>query len=367
MEPFKNLYNPTFVNRLAQYGQAVYPAFDPRAFTASIFTSDWEALELKQRMRRLSEALHEQFPKDFAESGPLLLVLVDHINSQGDKEGSIEYMFLPDFVEQYGRNQPELAFDIMEELTQFTSCEFAVRLYLIDRPEVGMKRMRKWSTHPNLHVRRLASEGCRPRLPWAMALPFLKKDPSPILPILERLKSDASEYVRRSVANNLNDISKDHPELALEIATQWKGLDNETDWVAKHGSRTLLKQGNPKAMALFGLGHPEGIEISGFTIHTPKIEIGDYLEFSLHLSNTTHKTRKLRLEYGLYYLKANGTHSRKVFKISEKEYAGQTTVNIQRRQSFKPITTRVFHKGHHKLSPIINGVEFEPILEFELL
>jgi hypothetical protein len=200
-----------------------------------------------------------------------------------------------------------------------------------------------------------------------MALPFLKKDPSPILPILERLKSDTSEYVRRSVANNLNDISKDHPELALDLATQWKGKDKETDWVAKHGSRTLLKQGNPKTMALFGLGHPKGIEITGFTIHTPKIEIGDYLEFSLNLKNTTDTPRKLRLEYGLYYLKANGSLSRKVFKISEKEYAAQTTVNIQRRQSFKPITTRVFHKGQHKLSLIINGVEFEPILEFELV
>lgn len=208
-------------------------------------------------------------------------------------------------------------------------------------------------------VRRLSTEGCRPRLPWAMALPFLKRDPAPILPILENLKSDDSESVRRSVANNLNDIAKDHPDQVIDIAERWLGKSKETDWVVKHGCRTLLKQGHPEALKLFGLGEVKGVEIVDFKLKTPKISLGDYLEFSSLLVNKNDHKVHLRLEYAVYYVKANGTLSKKVYKISEKEYDAASSTLIERRQHFKPISTRKYHPGLHQIAMVVNGREFE--------
>ena len=268
-------------------------------------------------------------------------------------------MFLPDYVEKYGLANTDYQTSIhaIEQITQFTSCEFAVRPFIIQYPQKMMQQMLVWTTHESEHVRRLASEGCRPRLPWAMALPSLKQEPSPILPILTQLKNDPSEYVRRSVANNLNDITKDNPEIVLQIAQGWKGESPQTDRILKHGCRTLLKQGNTTVLQLFGFGAVDGIALSNFRILTPSVKIGDYLQFSFELTNKAPQPILLRLEYGLYYLKSNGSLSRKVFKISEKQYDGQRTTTILRKQSFRLITTRQFYTGQHQLSIIVNGRE----------
>jgi hypothetical protein len=211
----------------------------------------------------------------------------------------------------------------------------------------------------------LASEGSRPRLPWAMAIPFLKKDPASILPILENLKNDPSEYVRRSVANNLNDIAKDNPQIVLEIAIKWKDHSKETDAIIKHGCRTLLKQGHPEILSHYGL-ESTNIELSNFEIKTPVVKVGDYLQFHFHLNNKNTEPKTIRLEYAVHYKKAKGHLAKKVFKISEKIYQPNQLTKIERNQSFKLITTRVFHTGAHQLSIIINGTESEA-LEFDLI
>lgn len=229
-----------------------------------------------------------------------------------------------------------------------------------------MAQMLVWSKHEHWGVRRLASEGCRPRLPWAMALPNLKKDPAPIIPILENLKNDPARSVRLSVANNLNDIAKDNPEIVIDLAKKWHGKSKEIDWVIKHGCRTLLKQGNPEILGLFGLGSAENINIEDFQIITPVVKVGNSLEFSFKLVNNNHEKNKIRLEYGLYYQKANGALSRKVCKISEKEYAENSITYITRKHSFKVVTTRKFHPGLHQVAVIINGNEFEKH-DFELV
>jgi 3-methyladenine DNA glycosylase AlkC len=158
------------------------------------------------------------------------------------EDGGLVYIFLPDYIEQYGLEDFESSVKAIENVTRFVSCEFAVRPFILKYGGTMMKKMRTWSLHKSYHVRRLSSEGSRPRLPWAISIPELKKDPSPILPILENLKNDPSEWVRRSVANNLNDIAKDHPGLVIELARKWKGISRETDAIIKHGSRTLLKK-----------------------------------------------------------------------------------------------------------------------------
>jgi 3-methyladenine DNA glycosylase AlkC len=226
--------------------------------------------------------------------------------------------------------------------------------------------MYSWSKHKDHHVRRLASEGSRSRLPWAIALPQFKKDPSPLLPILNNLKNDSSEYVRRSVANSLNDISKDNPKIIIEIAKDWKDLSNETNYIIKHASRTLLKQGNTEILKHFGLHVHESLICSNFNIQNERIYIGENLEFSFELLNNGTDKQLVRLEYGIHYLRSNGTHSKKVFKISERVMLPNEKFNINRKQSFRIITTKKFYAGIQHVSIIINGQE-KLIKSFELL
>ena len=189
-----------------------------------------------------------------------------------------------------------------------------------------------------------------------MALPELKSDPGPLLPILTALKQDECEVVRRSVANNLNDIAKDNPYFVVEVAESWFGQHKATDALIKHACRTLLKQAQPEMMTLFGFV-PNLIKLTALDITTPTVPVGGQLSFNFTIINTSSDAEKLRLEYGLYYLKKNGSLARKVFKISERMIAGNQQETITRNQSFKLISTRVFHPGTHKLSIIINGQE----------
>ena len=220
-----------------------------------------------------------------------------------------------------------------------------------------MKQMLKWSKDKNHHLRRLSSEGCRPRLPWAMALPAFKKDPSPILPILENLKNDESEYVRKSVANNLNDISKDNPELVLEIIKKWKGKSKNTDWIVKHASRSLLKSGNPEALEIFGVSSKVNVDVLKLKIAKKKIKIGESNTFAFTIHSKEKKDIKLRLEYFVHYVKVNGSLSKKIFKISETKYSPGETREITRSHSFKNNSIRKHNAGEHKISIVCNGVE----------
>jgi 3-methyladenine DNA glycosylase AlkC len=273
---------------------------------------------------------------------------------------------LDNYIEQYGLDDYETSIKAIEKITQFTSCEFSVRPFIIKYEKKMMKQMLIWSKHEHWGVRRLSSEGCRPRLPWTMALPNLKENPAPIIPILENLKNDISRFVRLSVANNLNDIAKDNPETVINLVKKWKGKSENTDWVIKHGCRTLLKQGNAEAMEIFGFNDAKNIIIKDFKISTPKVKIGESLEFGFKLINNNDKKAKIRLEYGLYYQKANKTLSKKVCKISEKEYTQNSITQITRKHSFAVVTTRVLHRGLHQVSVIINGKEFDKY-DFKLI
>ena len=365
-EPLKNMYNDAFFGRLTGAMQEIDGGFDAKSFITRIHEDDWKHMELKERMRHISITLHDHLPGSYEDKVHVLLDLVSYITGSSDYELGFEYMFLPDFVEVYGIDEYETSIPAMERITQFSSCEFAVRPFIIRYYDKMIAQMMKWSNHEHHMVRRLASEGCRPRLPWAMALPSLKKDPSDILPILENLKDDEYEIVRRSVANNLNDISKDNPDTVISLVKKWKGKTPETDWVVKHASRTLLKQGHPEVMSIFGFGDSKKIAVHNFKVLTPNVRIGDYLEFSFDLENTASTSSLIRLEYAVYYVKANGTLSKKVYMISEKEYSGKSITTINRRQSFRIITTRKFHLGEHKVAVIINGAE-KDALSFELI
>lgn len=361
----KDLYSKAFYDRLCNALMVAIPGFDQKKFIRNIYVADFEQMELKQRMKHTTFVLHQFMPDDYSQTISLIKSTIQQLRIAGIGEDGLAFMFLPDYLETYGIDYFEESVEALEFVTQFVSCEFAVRPFILKYGQEMIQKMLEWSHHENHKVRRLASEGGRPRLPWAMAIPFLKKDPASILPILNNLKQDPSEYVRRSVANSLNDIAKDHPEVVLDIAKKWSGISIETDAIIKHGSRTLLKQGHLEILQHYGLDD-KGILITGFVVHTPEVKIGESLEFSFRIKNENETDKKIRLEYAIYYKKQNGQNTKKVFKISERIYPGGYETNILRKQKFVLITTRKFHAGEHQISLIVNGAE-SALFNFELL
>ncbi|MBT3272653.1 MAG: DNA alkylation repair protein [Spirochaetales bacterium] len=345
-EPLKNYFNIELVTSLSRKIEEIYPDFDIDGFVRQVFDQAWERKELKQRMRHITESLHDYLPEEFSRAANILKSVPVNV-------GGFEYMFLPDYIELYGLESFKESISALEHFTPFASAEFAVRPFIKKYGDEMMNQMESWAMSGNPHVRRLASEGCRPRLPWAMALPEFKNNPGPILPVLEKLKSDESEYVRRSVANNLNDISKDNPDIVIAMAVKWHGVTNDTDNIIKHGCRTLLKKGNPEILALLGYKKPKHIRLIDFRVQDSVI-IGGKLNFSFTLKSERKSLGTLRIEYGIDHLKKNGSRSTKVFKLSESKI-DSTEKSLSRFHSFKEITTRKYYTGMHGLSIIVNG------------
>ncbi|MCR9206174.1 MAG: DNA alkylation repair protein, partial [Halobacteriovoraceae bacterium] len=310
-EPLKNVYDRAYIARLARALSEVGVELDEAGFVSIVMDSGWGDRELKARTSHIRKCLHKVLPQNFLEAVPYLL-------KAGRDFGGYEGMFFPEYVESYGLDFWDESMDALEVLTTFSSAEFAIRPFLQKDPLKGMKKMEEWSLHKNEHVRRLSSEGCRPLLPWASQLKIFRKDPKPILKILENLKTDESLYVRKSVANNLNDISKDHPELALKTAKSWiKNKNPHTVWIVKHGLRTLLKKGEKKALSLFGYGSEKTFKAEEVLLKTPLVILDNHLEFEFDFNVLKRGT--FRFEYALHLLKKNGTYTKKVFKISESE------------------------------------------------
>ena len=361
----KDFYSPQRIHRIADTLKKYHPELNHSSFIHTVLDESWPDLELKQRQYQLSSALFHHFPQDYPTSLKLLCNASREFSASHNKPlpstqkedlGNFEYMFFPGVIEYFGSEKDEYWQDNMQALslfTQYSSSEFAVRPFILKQPRKMMKQMLAWSKHENYHVRRLASEGCRPSLPWATALTPFHENPEPILPILHTLKDDPSLYVRRSVANNLNDISKNHPDLVLMLATKWLGKSKETDWLVKHGLRTLLKQGNSRALALFGFYQPKHIACSRIECET-KISLGETLNFSACLSTTNNQLGKCRLEFAIDFIKSRNKVSRKVFKISE-GVINAPTKHIGKSFSFKPISTRRYYPGVHQLHLLVNG------------
>ncbi len=358
-ELLKFIYNDVYISKLTEAIHSQYDPFPRKDFIQSVFSSEWDRLELKQRMRHITQCLGHALPPEYDITIRILQNSIPSLTGHG-----LENIIFPDFVEVFGLNDWSISLPALELFTIYSTSEFAVRPFIMHDSERMMSQMKDWAKHENHHVRRLASEGCRPRLPWAVALPEFKHDPMPILPILDILKSDESEYVRKSVANNLNDMAKDHPDLVLELANRWYGKQPNTDWIIKHGCRTLLKKGHPLALQLFGFHQDIRIEISELKLSRQLLTIGESFSFSFKL-NATQETNKLRLEYAVDYVKANGKRSRKIFQIVEKLFTANEATPFTRNHSFHEMTTRKHYAGVHLLTILVNGLE-QASIEFEL-
>jgi len=348
-------FTQTSVSAFADTIKNNYPGFDKKRFVRLVFDETFESRELKDRMAHTTRCLHQTFPESYKDALAIL-------KKAAPAAKGFESLTLPDYVATYGLENWDLSLPALGYFTQYFTSELAIRPFLAKNPDKVMPFMMKWARDKNPKIRRFASEGCRPRLPWAMALPKFKKDPGAVIKVLEILKDDDSEDVRRSVANNLNDISKDNPETALDVCERWFGHTKNRDRLVKHACRTLLKSGNTRALAIFGYSDPAFINVQNLRADKEQLNIGDDLRFSFDL-NLSQKS-KVRLEYAVSYVKANGKLSKKVFKLTENNYDPGTRT-VSRKQTFQDMSTRKHYPGIHHISIIVNGVE-KAHISFEL-
>ena len=321
-------------------------------------------LELKQRSEQIMQALATYLPDDFESAGKIMMKSLapeDHIREKQESlssDGISGWAIMPmaHYVGLRGLDHFELSMDLMREMTKRFTSEFAIRYFIIAEPGRSLSTFKKWVKDPNEDVRRLVSEGTRPRLPWAMQLTGFVADPTPTLPLLKTLRDDESEYVRRSVANHLNDISKDHPDLVANIAEDWlKGeVTNERRRLVKHACRSLIKQGHGATLRAFGYRAPR-VKVEKLTIHTPEVKFGDGLEFDLSILSLTKKEQPLIIDYAVHHQKANGKLAPKVFKWKTVRLKSSGSLIASRRHPMREISTRKYYPGLHRLEILING------------
>ncbi|MFZ1703574.1 MAG: DNA alkylation repair protein [Saprospiraceae bacterium] len=357
-EPLKYIYHNTFLDTYASILKKVIPELNEKKFRTQFNTKLWDDLELKQRMAFLTQATDDVLPNDLPSKINALKNIIQRANSNGAKDQNLEYIFLCDIITQHGMEDLATCIPAIEMLTCFISFEFAGRRFIQQHPEAMMAQMLLWTNHPNPNVRRYASEGCRPRLPWGLQLKQFVIDPSPIIPILEKLKNDPSEYVLKSVANNLNDISKDHPKLVIGILQKWKkDASPRMIRLLKQAARTLLKKGDKELLSLFGHHHHSPYVVEPVSWDKKSIHIGDKNIFQTTLTNSGKTQAEYRLEYFIYFVKANGLSSKKIFKIAEKTLHPGQSFTIQKSHTFADLTTRKHYPGTHQITIVINGQE----------
>jgi len=366
MEPFKNFIDPNLVRQLAIGLKRVWPAFPEKDFVRQA-EAGLADLELKDRVRHLAQALADTLPEDFSKAASILEASLcpapkgdDPLSDDERKKGLGGWAVWPmtEYVARRGLPHFDRALSCLRELTQRASSEFAVRPFLAADPERALRILQGWLRDPSPHVRRWISEGTRPRLPWGERLQDFVRDPAPCLPLLEALYDDPSEYVRRSVANHLNDISKDHPDLAVGIARRWLADGKEqTRRLGSHALRGLIKKGHKDALALLGFSGGAKLQLNDFTVKPGKLSLGDTLTLTCTLTNKGRETANLVIDYSIHHQKADGSLRPKVFKGTKRKLKPGEKTEIQIRHPFKKVTVRRYHPGKHEVGLLANGRE----------
>lgn len=355
----KEIFNRARLQHIAEQTTAIYPAFDTQAFLAHV-AHDLEDQSLMQRLNRVSRGLHAGLPADYSQALAILYKLAPRLNS------SFVSLILPEYVALYGQHDFERSMQALKFFTTFGSSEFAVRHYLRLDFQRALQIMHDWSLDENEHIRRLASEGSRPRLPWSFRLEPLMVDPTPVLTILDNLKADSSLYVRKSVANHFNDITKDNPDWVLAQIEGWS-LDNpHTAWIARHALRSLIKKGDRRALTIMGAGHTPQVRVDQVSVTPTTIHLGDTLSLSFQVTSTAERSQRLIIDYAIHYVKKSGGTSAKVFKLKTLELGPGESVIVARKPQLRNFTTRVHYPGVHELDILING-ECLASSRFELL
>lgn len=343
----KEIFNRERLKHIGRETAAVWPQFDQKRFMKHA-TEGLDDLGIMQRMRQVAVSLHETLPQEFPKAVAILEELGPRVGH------SFAAISLSEYVALYGRDHAARSLDALKFLTRFGSSEFAIRHFLIADFDRTLAVMRRWADDKNEHVRRLASEGSRPRLPWSFQLKNLIADPAPTGPILDALKADPSLYVRKSVANHLNDIGKDHPDRLVERVSGWGTAERHTAWIVRHALRTLIKKGDARALVLIGTTGKADVKIEAFAVEPPRIKLGDRITTRATLRSTAGAAQKLVVDYAIHYPKKNGI-SRKVFKLKELELPPGDLCDLAISQTVKDFTTRKHNAGFHRLELMVNG------------
>jgi 3-methyladenine DNA glycosylase AlkC len=361
----KDLYGPDIPARIAAQIAAVHQAFPADAFVADALDG-YEALELTPRARHIAAAMARHLPADYDDAIQIILASLGPPIPADEPMGMDPFLYAPHvyFVAANGLDHWEASMRAQYELTQRFSAEFSIRVFLEREPERTLARLREWTGDPSAHVRRLVSEGTRPRLPWAPRLRRFQEDPAPVLELLEMLKDDPSLYVRRSVANNLNDIGKDHPDVLVETCRRWlPGATDARHWLIRHALRSAVKRGDPGALDVLGYGRGGSIDISAVEISPLRATIGDPVRIEVTARNTDRTAVSVNVDLRIHFVKSNGSTSPKVFKLRHLDLGPGESSRLSRSVSLRQGTTRTHYPGEHRVEAIVNG-ETRPLGHF---
>ncbi|MFA7266901.1 MAG: hypothetical protein WC054_11365 [Candidatus Nanopelagicales bacterium] len=365
----KDSFGPTVPARIAEMISAVAPDFDSAGFCTATLDG-YDDLELMARSHKIADELTAYLPSD---PGDAIDILHRSLPSEAEAStwtGMTGFMLMPHgiYVARHGLECFEASMQLQYEITKRFTSEFSIRAFIAGDYDRTMERLTCWAQDPNEHVRRLVSEGTRSRLPWAARLPMFQADPSPVVDLLELLKDDPSSYVRRSVANNLNDIAKDNPDVTIAVAKDWSGAhaSPERRALVRHGLRTLVKQGDPAALAVLGYAQTSAIDLSDFTATPGQPTIGGSVRIAVTATNTTNQPVRVLLDFAIDFVKANGTTGRKVFKGGEFELSPRGSESVTKTISVRQHTTRTHYPGTHEVYALVNG-STKPIGSFDLL
>ena len=366
-DALKNQFGPDIPGRIAAMIAAVHPSFDQRRFVTEALAG-YAALDLLPRGWQIARALRRHLPEHYPQAIDILLASLGPRLDDTAGQGMAPFLYLPHvlLVAEYGLDHFDASMHAQYELTQRFTAEFSIRPFLEKYPAATLARLAEWARDPSPHVRRLVSEGTRPRLPWAPRLRGFQHDPAPVLALLELLKDDPALYVRRSVANNLNDIGKDHPELLANTARRWL-LDAgaERRWLVGHALRSAIKRGETGALATIGAGHAVDAELGGIHISPPRAQIGGAVDIRFELTGTAERPQRVLVDFAIHFVKANGKARPKVFKLKTIQLAPGETVTLGKRVSLAEMTTRKHYPGRHRVEVLLNG-RARPLGHFEL-
>ena len=339
--------------------RAVFPEFDVESYAVEV-DREVGPLELKDRVLVMARGLRDRLPAHYPEAVAVLVAsLKDPLGEDaGMFNDGFHLMPVARFVEEYGLDHPEASLPALVEITKRHTGEFAVRPFVLRHYEATMALMRACAVDPDHHLRRFASEGIRPRLPWARRLPGFVADPLPVLEVLEPLRSDPSKYVRTSVANNLNDIAREHPDLVLDLAERWArdSPTPETAWTVRHALRTLVKEGDQRALALLGATGGEHVRAHGLSLSPGLLDLGGTLLVRVELENTDTRPHTLVIDYVVHHVRADGSRGRKVFKWTKVELCSGEHRALEKKHPVRPISTRAYHPGEHLVEIQVNGL-----------
>jgi 3-methyladenine DNA glycosylase AlkC len=363
----KNLFDSNLIHEIASDLSRADPGFDIVGFVESGLDG-LDRLELTARAWHLAEVLQKYLPQPFSRAADVLVASLGPELTCTDEFGLSPLRYMPHvfFVQKYGLDDFEAAMRAQYELTKRFSAESSIRAFLVRYPEQTYTRLLEWSRDENVHVRRLVSEGTRPRLPWAPRLRAFQEDLRPVIALLELLKDDPERYVQRSVANNLNDISKDHPDLAVAVCRRWSiDASPGREWIVRHALRSLVKKAHRGALGTLGVGRTPNVRVTGLRLVPPSVKLGGALRFSFAIVSTAKRAQELLVDYAVHFVKANGATRPKVFKLRKIVLSPAARVELGSTVSFEDMTTRRHYPGRHRIDVLINGVA-HPLAAFEV-